>query len=157
MVFHNLLGDNPGFASKVLYHVMSTLHTFADPAFELVLDVTAMQDSNVPDVSTAGGHCLPVCDMVCPLPLPLPLQLDTMVQFAVFVPELAMSQLEVVYLFNCNAHFRSFANKLPYRIFSHIKVPTDTPMPPCYSLCKVSPLPPAPSPSCAGLKEVGGH
>lgn len=47
-----------------------------------------------------------------------------MVQFAVFVPELAMSQLEVIYLFNCNSQFRAFANKLPYRIFSHIKVRT---------------------------------
>ena len=51
LVMHNFLGDNAGFASKVLYHVMSTLHTFTDPAFELVLDVTAMQGHNVPDVS----------------------------------------------------------------------------------------------------------
>ena len=63
----------------------------------------------------------------------LPLQLDTMVQFAVFVPELAMSQLDVIYLFNCNMRFRTFASKLPYRIFSHIKVPTDTPVGTCHS------------------------
>ena len=58
LVLHNLRGDNSGFASKVLYHVMSTLHTFVDAAFELVLDVTAMQDCNMPDVSTCGGHSI---------------------------------------------------------------------------------------------------
>lgn len=45
-------------------------------------------------------------------------------KFAAYVPELVMSQIEAVYLYNANLAFRHYANKLSaaIRIFSHIKV-----------------------------------
>lgn len=51
-------------------------------------------------------------------------QLELLVKFAAYVPELVMSQIEAVYLYNANLAFRQYAYKLSaaIRIFSHIKV-----------------------------------
>ena len=45
-------------------------------------------------------------------------------KFAAYVPELVMSQIELIYFFNTNLAFRQYASKLAtaIRIFSHIKV-----------------------------------
>ena len=45
-------------------------------------------------------------------------------KFAAYVPELVMSQIEAVYIYNANLTFRNYAYKLSsaIRIFSHIKV-----------------------------------
>ena len=68
------------------------------------------------------------------LPRPLPsvhrlLQLELLVKFAAYVPELVMSQIGSVYFYSVNTAFKLYANKLAtaIRIFSHIKV--------WYSIC----------------------
>ena len=51
-------------------------------------------------------------------------QLELLVKFAAYVPELVMSEIEQLYFFNTNLAFRQYASKLAtaIRIFSHIKV-----------------------------------
>ena len=51
-------------------------------------------------------------------------QLELLVKFAAYVPELVMCQIEAVYIYNANMAFRHYAYKLSsaVRIFSHIKV-----------------------------------
>ena len=51
-------------------------------------------------------------------------QLELLVKFAAYVPELFMCQIEAVYIYNVNMAFRQYAFKLSsaVRIFSHIKV-----------------------------------
>ena len=53
-------------------------------------------------------------------------QLELLVKFAAYVPELVMCQIEAVYIYNANMAFRQYAFKLSsaVRIFSHIKVYT---------------------------------
>ncbi len=52
------------------------------------------------------------------------LQLELLIKFAAYVPELLMNQIETVYLYNMNMAFRNYATKLSssIRIFAHIKV-----------------------------------
>ena len=52
------------------------------------------------------------------------MQLELLVKFAAYIPELVMSQIEAVYIYNANLAFRNYAHKLSsaIRIFSHIKV-----------------------------------
>ena len=51
-------------------------------------------------------------------------QLELLIKFAAYVPELLMNQIEAVYLYNVNLAFRTYAQKLSssIRIFAHIKV-----------------------------------
>lgn len=52
------------------------------------------------------------------------LQLELLVKFAAYIPELVMNQIETLYIYNANLAFRQYAYKLSsaIRIFSHIKV-----------------------------------
>ena len=51
-------------------------------------------------------------------------QLELLVKFAAYVPELIMSQIEVLYFYNTNFAFKQSANKFENmsKVFSHIKV-----------------------------------
>ena len=51
-------------------------------------------------------------------------QLELMVKFAAYVPELVASSIETVYFYNPNMAFKQCAGRLTsaIRIFSHIKV-----------------------------------
>ena len=50
--------------------------------------------------------------------------MELLIKFAAYVPELLMSQIEVIYLYNMNMAFKNYATKLSssIRIFAHIKV-----------------------------------
>ena len=52
------------------------------------------------------------------------MQLELLIKFAAYIPELLMNQIESVYLYNMNIAFRNYAAKLStsIRIFAHIKV-----------------------------------
>ena len=52
------------------------------------------------------------------------LQLELLVKFAAYVPELVMSQIDAVYFYNASVAFKQYSTKLAtaIRIFSHIKV-----------------------------------
>lgn len=51
-------------------------------------------------------------------------QLELLVKFAAYVPEMHMSQIEVLYFYNTNLAFKQSANKFENmsKVFSHIKV-----------------------------------
>ena len=63
-------------------------------------------------------------------------QLELLVKFAAYVPELVASSIETVYFYNPNMAFRQCALKQAstIRIFSHIKVRSDP--------TRAEPLPP---------------
>ena len=129
---------------QLLYHMMTLLKGRSDKAFEMVVDLTQASLANEPDVSVRESLA-PLTNylyttltfLLPPLPpslrslpppslppLPPPPQLELLVKFAAYVPELAMSQIEAVYFYSANLAFKQYATKLAnsIRIFSHIKV-----------------------------------
>jgi neurofibromin 1 len=91
-------GDQISFSHQMLYHIMTLLKSCTDKSFEIVIDLTQATQINEPD-------------------------LELLVKFAAYIPELVMSRIEAVYVYNTNLAFRNYAHKLSsaIRIFSHIK------------------------------------
>lgn len=91
-------GDLLHVSYQILYHMMSLLKSSVGKSFELVIDLTGSTQMNEPD-------------------------LELLVKFAAYVPELVPSHIEVLYFYNCSSAFRQYAAKLAsaIRIFSHIK------------------------------------
>lgn len=98
LIVRKFRGDQLHMSYQLLYHIMVLLRGCTERAFEIVIDLTQTTQHNEPD-------------------------LELLIKFAAYVPELITNQIYAVYFYNMNMAFKTYAMKLSsaVRIFSHIK------------------------------------
>lgn len=96
--------------------MMVMLKSSTDRSFELIIDLTQATQQNEPDVRFFTTFLTTFYSFN--------LQLELLIKFAAYIPEIVMNQIEAIYYYNPNVAFKAYATKLSssIRIFSHIKV-----------------------------------
>lgn len=96
--------------------MMVLLKSSTERSFELVIDLTQASQQNEPDVRFFTTLFTTFHSFN--------LQLELLIKFAAYIPEIMMNQIEAIYFYNPNVAFKVYATKLSssIRIFSHIKV-----------------------------------
>jgi neurofibromin 1 len=98
LIVRKFRGDQLRMSYQLLYHMMIVLKSRTDRSFELIIDLTQASQLNEPD-------------------------LELLIKFAAYIPELLMNQIDAVYFYNPNMSFKDYATNLSssFGIFSHIK------------------------------------